>query len=262
MAALAAVAIRYNRTSFVPARPPEPTTTISIPVPELELGIVAIIIDDIGHNKMAAKPFLEMENPVALSILPGRPAALELAREGLAAGKTIMLHLPMEPVNQNTDPGAGAIRKGMRRSQVDRVLEEDLAMVPGAVGVNNHMGSLATADRRIMGEVLRQLQDRGLFFIDSRTTPRTVGYEMASERGLPTAIRDVFLDNDRDPEKIDAMVEQLLETARKRGWALGIGHPYPETAEALLRLATEAENRHIRWVPVPELLRRIDNNGS
>jgi polysaccharide deacetylase 2 family uncharacterized protein YibQ len=231
-------------------------------MPSLEMGIVAVIIDDVGHNRRAAMPFIEMEQPVALSVMPGRPAALSLARDGFAAGKTIMLHLPMEPSDPAVSPGEGAILIGQEPEKIRRTLDRNLDLVPNVAGINNHMGSLATTDRRIMAEVLKYIEQKDLFFVDSLTSPGTVGYQMARDRKIPTALRDVFLDNDRDPEAIDRMVGRLLDTAEKRGWALGIGHPYPETAAALERMSEEARSRNIRWVTIEELLRQLSAEGS
>jgi polysaccharide deacetylase 2 family uncharacterized protein YibQ len=223
---------------------------------------VAVIIDDLGHNRQAALPFLEMSHPVALSFLPGRPFSRELALEAGRRGKTLLLHLPMEPMGYPVkDPGSGAILLSQNRWEIERVLDDDLAAVPGIVGVNNHMGSRATADDRVMNTVLTFLNRKGLFFIDSRTTTETVGLETARRMGVPTIQRDVFLDNDADPSAIDAKVDELLDLAQERGWALGIGHAYPLTADALERLAVKARERGIQWISLESFIAYADSGN-
>jgi hypothetical protein len=216
---------------------------------------VAVIIDDLGHNRQAAAPFIEMHYPVALSFLPGRPFSEELATKALQRGKTLLLHLPMEPMGYPAkNPGPGAVLLSQSRGEIQLTIEEDLASLPGIVGVNNHMGSRATADERVMDAVLSLIQRKGLFFIDSRTTTKTVGLARAKELGIPSIERDVFLDNIVEPSAIDDKIEELLDLAWERGWALGIGHAHPMTAEALSRLADKARERGVTWISLESLI--------
>jgi len=232
---------------------------VSVPVPSLPEHAVAIIIDDLGHSRAAARPFLEMPYPVALSFLPGRPHTVELAKEARRNGKTLLLHLPMEPLGYpETDPGPGAILLSQDRARIQSIIEDDLASLPGIVGLNNHMGSKATADDRVMEAVLSLVGSKGLFFVDSRTTPRTVGPSKAREMGIPCACRDIFLDNVADPAAIDARMDELLDLALKRGWAIGIGHPHPLTAEAMSRLAAKAKERGVTWISLESMIAYAD----
>lgn len=174
-------------------------------------------------------------------------------------GKTLLLHLPMEPEGYPAkDPGPGAILLSHGRREIHRILEEDLSTVPGVVGVNNHMGSRATADERVMEAVLDEIRNRGFFFIDSRTSPQTLGFVIATRMGIRTAERDIFLDNDPDPAAIDARVDELLDLAEKRGWAIGIGHAHPLTAEALEKMAVKARQRGIQWISLESLIAYVD----
>ncbi len=228
----------------------------------MKVNVFCIIIDDLGHNRPAAAPFLELDQPVALAFLPMRPHSRDLAREAHEAGKTILLHLPMEPVGYpHVNPGKGAILVGFNPDEIERTITNDLDEFPFAVGINNHMGSKATSDERTMSAVLKVIKKKGLFFIDSRTSIDSVAYRLASGMKMSAGERDVFLDNKRTPEDIDIQAGELLDRAEKRGWAIGIGHPYPETAEALKRLAEEARRRGIRWGTVEEVLARADSGN-
>jgi len=223
---------------------------------------VAIIIDDLGHSPAAARPFIEMPYPVALSFLPGRPYSVKLAEQAHKNGKTLLLHLPMEPLGYpETDPGPGAVLVSQEREEIHRIIEEDITSLPGIVGINNHMGSRATADDRVMEAVLSFVERKRLFFVDSRTTSETVAFTRAREMGIPSAQRDVFLDNVANPSAIDAKLDELLDLAWEKGWALGIGHPHPLTAEAMSRLAAKAKERGITWISLESLIAYADSGN-
>jgi polysaccharide deacetylase 2 family uncharacterized protein YibQ len=250
--------------SLIPVKPHKPPVVdrITIPVEPLKMKVLAVIIDDVGHNHSAARPFIEMDFPVALSVLPGRPFSSNLASEAAERGKTILLHLPMEPVGYpEVDPGPGAILLSQSSREIREVLEKDIASIPGIVGVNNHMGSRATSDPRVMKAVLDLIDEKGLFFIDSRTTPETIALNLARELGVPSARRDVFLDNETAAASIDARTDELLDLAEKEGWAIGIGHANSETAKALERLARKARERNIQWISLESLVAYV-NTGN
>lgn len=257
----AAGIVLFSRT---PPEPPGPPVVdeITIPVQPLEMKVVAVIIDDVGHSNPAARPFLEMDHPVALSILPERPFSRQLASEALKRGKTILLHLPMQPAGYpNVDPGPGAILLSQSTEEMAEVLEKDIASLNGIVGINNHMGSKATTDARVMEAVLNFINDKDLFFIDSRTSPETIALKMAREMGIPSARRDVFLDNETTPSAIDARTDELLDLAEAKGWAIGIGHTNAETAKALDRMALKASERNIQWISLESLVAYV-NSGN
>ena len=246
--------VLYNLIPVKPHLPPV-VDKVTIPVQPLKMKIVAVIIDDVGHSKPAARPFIEMDHPVALSILPGRTFSMDLAAEAAERGKTILLHLPMEPEDYpGIDPGPGAILLSQSREEIREVLERDLASIPGVVGINNHMGSRATTDPMVMETVLGLINKKELFFIDSRTSPETIALKLAREMGIPSARRDVFLDNIPTPSAIDARTDELLDLVEKRGWAIGIGHANIETANALERMALEASQRNIQWISLESLI--------
>ena len=253
--------VLYNKITVKPYKPPV-VDRVTIPVQPLKMKMVAVIIDDVGHSHPAARPFIEMDHPVALSILPERPFSRDLATEAAGRGKTVLLHLPMEPVGYpGIDPGPGAILLSHSREEIREILERDIASIPGIAGINNHMGSKATTDPRVMETVLDLIRERGLFFIDSRTAPETIALKLARELRIPSARRDVFLDNEPTPSAIDARTDELLDMAEEKGWAIGIGHPNTETAAALERMARKASERNIQWISLESLIAYV-NTGN
>ena len=218
-----------------------------------QLRRAAIIIDDLGQDLAAADELLALPYPLTFSVLPHLPHSAKTAEEAHRRGREVMLHLPMEP-ESSAAPGPGEIRVGMREAEVDRILDQDLGSVPFVVGVNNHMGSRATSNAALMREVTQALHRRRLFFVDSRTTPKSVAFEVARKEGLPTFFRSVFLD---DTETVPYTLGQLREFRRVielHGVALAIGHPYPSTIQALGRFLPEFERGDIQLVPASQLL--------
>jgi polysaccharide deacetylase 2 family uncharacterized protein YibQ len=215
---------------------------------------VAIIIDDIGNDPGLALSFTQLGFPVTLSLLPlgaHTGAIVRLARE---RGCEYMLHLPMEPKDYPlVDPGPGSLFRKMEDDQIRQILNDDLKRVPGAKGVNNHMGSEFTEDESKMSVVLQEIKKRALFYVDSRTTSQTVAYTVAKQIGVPVASRTMFLDNDLSTQAMEFQLERLLAVARESGAAIGIGHPHKETLGFLKeyshKLKTEAE-----VVPVSEIV--------
>ncbi len=215
---------------------------------------VALIIDDLGYDPQLAVAFMELDIPVSLSVLPSAPFTRRIVREAREHGSELMLHLPMEPKNYPAvNPGPGTLFVSMDDQELLRKLAEDLKQIPGAVGVNNHMGSLFTENHDKMVVVLRALRRSNLFFIDSRTTADSVGYDLARSMDIPTAKRTVFLDNDLDAAAMEFQVRRLLNMARHRGWAIGIGHPHKATV-GVLKNYLEKMNDGIEIVPVSELV--------
>jgi uncharacterized protein len=204
---------------------------------------IAIILDDMGNNRRLGEEALKLPAGVTLSFLPHTPHTKELAQRAHRQGNEIMLHLPME-AEPARRLGPGGLTGGMTEAEFLAAVRHNLAAVPHIVGVNNHMGSRLTAERQAMQWLMHELRRRGdLFFVDSRTSPQTLAGRLAVEHDLPSAGRDIFLDNERNTAAIRRQFNLLLSTARRRGVALAIGHPHPETlavlAEELQRLPAE-----------------------
>lgn len=200
---------------------------------------LAIIIDDFGYsNNDVIRGFIRLNEKLTFSVIPGHPYSRWTAAEGSKHNKEILIHMPMEPERTEYKTGEDQymIRLAMRRLEVEERIAAALMELPEAVGMNNHMGSLATADNELMNTVMKSLREKGLFFVDSFTSPRSVAYEAARSQGLPAACRSVFLDNQRDKSAIQAQLEKAIEVAKRRGSAIAIGHVYPETLEVLEEL--------------------------
>jgi polysaccharide deacetylase 2 family uncharacterized protein YibQ len=194
---------------------------------------IALIIDDIGVAYCHARPFLELGIPMTFAILPRLPKTHNLALEIHNQGHEIMLHQPMEPFQSDIDPGPGALYVGDGINRIAETMEENISQVPFATGVNNHMGSRFTACQREMSEVLEVVKSKHLFFVDSLTTNRSTAYRTAKTLEVTTARRDIFLDNRLEESAILSQLHKLKRIALKHGHAIGIGHPFPETARAL-----------------------------
>ncbi|WP_157718193.1 divergent polysaccharide deacetylase family protein [Halopseudomonas xinjiangensis] len=230
------------------------SATPSEPIPAAPA--LAIIIDDVGHGYAAGRHLIDLPFPVALAILPYTPAGPRLAAEAASAGKTVMLHLPMENL-AGSSPGPGGLYAHMDEQEFMRTLEETLDSLPSVQGVNNHMGSRLTALRPQMDWVMAELAERGLFFIDSRTQAATQAAFAAQAQGVPSLSRDVFLDNTRNAQAMEAALQVALGRARRQGFAVLIGHPYPETLAFLAsRVAQVPERDGVQLVSLESLFTR------
>ena len=216
-------------------------------------GDIVLIIDDLGFDGQPLDRLMALDPNINASILPNGTRAAEFAEQLHARGFEILCHLPMEPKGQAT-PGRNAILTSMSDDEIARVTRENLAAVPNARGVNNHMGSRATADRRVMTSVLRALPD-DLYFIDSRTGTRSVAEDVARELNVPTASRHVFLDDVATEGAVRRQVAALAAAAEKRGVAIGIGHPYPVTLRVLAEELPELKARGFRLVRASAVVR-------
>jgi uncharacterized protein len=222
--------------------------------PEDGRPMIAIVIDDVGLDRKHSDEASALPAPLTLSFMA---YAEDLANQVAAArahGHEIMLHVPMEPLAARADPGPNALRTGLDEDEIKRRLGWDLARIDGIVGVNNHMGSRFTEWPEGMAPVLEMLRERGLFFLDSKTTPRSVGIELAQEMSLPHAARDVFLDDDMAAPAVSAELAKTEAVARRNGMAIAIGHPHPATILELRRWLPAAEARGFRLVPVSAIV--------
>ncbi|MBW2608960.1 MAG: divergent polysaccharide deacetylase family protein [Deltaproteobacteria bacterium] len=194
---------------------------------------IAIIIDDIGFSRSRVRRFLELGVPITFAVLPRLTKSSLLAEEINVQGHELMLHQPMEPYASVLDPGPGAIYVGDGVKRIANTINKNMSSVPCITGVNNHMGSRFTACQRDMSAALQVIKQKGLFFIDSVTSSRSTAYQTAKTLKVSTAFRNVFLDNRREEPAILSQLHKLKKHAMKYGHAIGIGHPYPETARAI-----------------------------
>lgn len=228
----------------------EPISTPVVVRPQL-----AIVIDDMGHSLKSAAVFTALPLPLTFAVFPLLKNSLKVASHFIDHHRDIMLHTPMEPRGYpSVDPGPGALFISMGDKEISSVFLEDLQFIPGIIGVNNHMGSRFTEDPQKMALVMDVLKGRNLFFLDSRTIADSIAYKKAIEAGIPALQRDIFLDNVQDVEHIIEQFQALIEVARIKGSAIGIGHPYPVTATALGKLPEMASQAGVEIVAVRELV--------
>ncbi|MCM2264520.1 MAG: divergent polysaccharide deacetylase family protein [Desulfuromonadales bacterium] len=235
---------------------PAPAPPKATPPRPGKVGRVAIIIDDLGRGLKQPKQLLAIRQPVTFAILAIEPHATEVARMAHAAGREVMLHVPMEPQGfPVVDPGDDALLVNQPDEMLRSQLQALLSRVPHAAGINNHMGSRFTEDERAMTAIMAELRDHGLFFVDSLTSGHSVGTATARQAGVPTLRRDVFLDNIAEVEPIVREIRRLADKARRNGSAVGICHPYPETIKALQQELPKLAAQGIEFVTVAELLK-------
>ena len=213
--------------------------------------VIALIIDDFGTSLKQAKPFLAINESINFAILPNLSFSKKISQLARKSGREVLLHCPMEPEEYpKTNPGRGGIFVKMEKDEILETLKDNLDSVPNAVGFNNHMGSRLTQDKEKMEIVLSWAKKNNLFYIDSRTTPKTIGAQTAKELNIKTAERKVFLDNIREIPEIEKEISKLAEIAQRDGKAIGIGHPYPETAAAIQMMIPVLKKEGIEFVPV------------
>jgi len=230
-------------------RDPLPT----VPLAPASGADVALVVDDLGRSVEDVRRLGRLGVPLTYAVLPFERLTPEVLAALAEAEAEILVHLPMEG-RGGANPGPGALAAGMPPADLAAATRAALDAVPGAVGVNNHMGSVLSADVRAMRAVLGEVAGRGLYFLDSRTTADTVGYGAARALGVPAARRDVFLDGRVEREAIRRQLRRALALAAERGSAIAIGHPHPETLAVLAEEVPAARAKGYRFVTVGELL--------
>jgi polysaccharide deacetylase 2 family uncharacterized protein YibQ len=220
-----------------------------------EIAKVAIVIDDFGYDGRLARRFLQIDAPLSFSVLPNGTFSKSIARRVRQAGRELMLHLPMEPKGYpEVNPGIGALLTEMTDMELVAVLRKNLDAFPDIKGVNNHMGSKFCENEEKLRLVMRELKNRGLFFVDSRTTTRTQAYRVAQEEEVPSAERNVFLDNIQSPQAVRRQLKRLIQLAKLKGEAIGIAHPHEVTLKVLKEDVPKLSSDGIELVPVSQLV--------
>ncbi len=216
---------------------------------------VVIIMDDLGRSLDRAREVVNLGVPITFAILPGELFATDVALLAARSGYEIMIHVPMEPHSYPaTNPGDDALLLGQSKEEMSERVRSYFRKVPYAIGANNHMGSRFTEFEAGMNVVLEIMHEKGMFFIDSRTTGQSVVRSVAGRVGVPSAVRDIFLDNVADVEAISSQIRKLVRLAERRGRAIGICHPYPETIEALRRESGLLQNGSVEVVFASKLV--------
>ncbi|MEC8833753.1 MAG: divergent polysaccharide deacetylase family protein [Pseudomonadota bacterium] len=195
-------------------------------------GQLAIVIDDVGYSREVGERVLALPNAVSIAVLPFTPQAVTLAAHAQAIGKDVLLHQPLESEIQSKKADR-TLTLNMSSDDIKREVTAALKSIPGVKGVSNHTGSRFTQDVPSMNALMSVISAHGLFFLDSRTTARTVAMRVAMDWGVPAVRRDVFLDHDREVRAINAAFERALGIANRRGYAILIAHPHDITLQFL-----------------------------
>lgn len=239
-----------------PKAPPAAPLTARTPA-ERSIGPrAAIVIDDLGQSFSHLEQLVSLGIPLSIAVIPGLPASARTVHEATRRGLEILLHQPMEPHEAGgKDPGAGVLLVTMTPEELRARVRASLDATPGAVGVNNHMGSRFTEDAPGLGALMAELKAHGLFWLDSRTTADTRGIEVARAMGVPALERNIFIDAEVNADSIRRQLRKLIERARVHGTAVGIGHPHLETVAVLRELREELLASGVALVPVSALVR-------
>ncbi|MDB9884647.1 divergent polysaccharide deacetylase family protein [Candidatus Marinimicrobia bacterium] len=212
----------------------EDSSSIDLQILKEPLGTIVLIIDDFGYrNDLISDGFLKLNIPITCAIIPGHSQSKIFAEKAINAGKEVIIHMPMESSVVTSGEEEYKIKIGMTSEEVEWRINEVLKEIPSAVGMNNHQGSKATTDGKIMSVVASVLKERDKYFLDSRTAANTVGEKSMRSIGVPTASRHVFLDNNPSIDQISAQLDELVAFAKKRGIGIGIGHARPNTLKVL-----------------------------
>ncbi len=210
----------FSKTEKQPVTPPSPKK----PEKPENAGTLIFVFDDAGHNLNQLEHFLQLPFACTIAVLPQLPYSLQAAESSRKAGKEVILHQPMQSVNPAIDPGPGAITPDLSAAEIRAITRKNIEELWPLAGMNNHEGSLMTADKDAMRAVLDVVQEKKIFFLDSRTTPKTVVPQVAKEKNMKIWQRAVFIDNKKTRTAMKSEIEKGLGIARKKGYAILIGH--------------------------------------
>ena len=216
---------------------------------------LAIVVDDLGLSRQRSITAIRLPKAITLAFLSYGRGLSDITENAIAAGHEILVHVPMQPKDRTWDAGENVLRSDFPEAELRRRLDWALSRFDGYVGINNHMGSAFTENRKAMTTVLEELKGRGLIFLDSQTTPDSKGETLAREMALRYAERDVFLDNVKQAAVIRENLNKAADIARQSGQAVAIGHPYKVTLDVLADWVPKAAQRGIAVVPLSAVSR-------
>jgi len=204
------------------------------------LGVIVLVIDDFGYrNDNISDGFLNLSIPITCAIIPGHTASKKFAEKAVSYGKEVIIHMPMESENYSPGEDEYKLLTSMTSELLENKLIQAFESLPEAIGMNNHQGSKATSDSKTMTVLASVLKDRGKYFIDSRTSSLTIGEKTMVSFGVPTARRNIFLDNNNDLDKIEEQMNKLANSAKKNGFAVGLGHARKNTLSVLEKVVPD-----------------------
>ncbi len=239
----------------VPVKPKKPVVVEKLPVGKG--AKIAFVLDDWGYRMSNCHYLKEIKAPLAIAVLPNLRHSDDIMKCADVYNKDIMLHLPLEPyINRDPYPDNYLITTKMSRANVEKLINETFKKMPLIIGVNNHMGSKATESKSLMKIVFKKIKEKGLFFVDSMTAPNhSICGELADEMNVPFAERNVFLDNVNTKEAIEKQFVDLAQKARRKGYAIAIGHDRTLTMQVLLEQIPILQKQGFEIVHVQDLLR-------
>ncbi|MBF0605072.1 MAG: divergent polysaccharide deacetylase family protein [Nitrospirae bacterium] len=238
-----------------PEKETQPDNTPMIPPKDGSGSKIALVIDDLGYNKPLSKAIAQLPADLTLAVLPGGVFSGELSELAFALGRELILHQPMQPQGYpKIKPGPGGLYSTMTEVEIFKILENNFKDFPHARGFNNHMGSQLTNERRAMDAVMKFAKSRSLFFLDSRTSTQSVAYERAIAHHVASLKRDVFIDNVTEKRAILKKLDELVTVAKRHGRAIGIGHPYQATLDALREWLPTLGNKKVEIVRLSKFL--------
>jgi polysaccharide deacetylase 2 family uncharacterized protein YibQ len=240
-------------TKFEPKLPKKPK-----PLKEgidKQIPSIALVIDDLGYNPNLAEELFKIDLPFTISVLPNLPYTNLISRRAIQKGKEVILHLPMEPYDfPNAQVEDGTLLISMKDEEIRRLIKKAFKGLDCAVGANNHMGSRMVEHEEKMRIILEEMKNRGLFFLDSRTSPRSIVYDLAKKMGVKTAKRHVFLDVQNDVEYIRNQLDRVANIALHNGYGIAICHLQLSTIEALHSHLPSLTKSGIRFVKLSEVM--------
>ncbi len=217
-------------------------------------NLASIIIDDIGNNYEHGQTIINFPAAITLAILPQTKFSIQLATQAHNKNKEVMLHLPLQSVGHHKST-PGTLKLHMSKQQFIKQLKINLASVPHIRGINNHMGSLLTRHPGHMDWLMNEVANLDdMYFVDSRTSKKSVAADIASHYQIPNLTRDIFLDPDFKLETISRQFDRFIQVAKKKGYAVAIGHPHPITLSFLKRNLSRLRDNNIELVPISKLI--------
>jgi len=242
-----------TKTDVVKSEKPHTLSPILTP-PKIK-GTIGIIIDDFGYrNDEVTQGFLDLNANLTYAIIPGHEHSTSFGKKAVMDGFEVIVHMPLENLSNLGGEDEFVLTTTMDSESIQSRVNTALDQIPTAIGMNNHQGSKASADQHVMSNIARVMKKRNLFFVDSRTTVETVAESTMEVYGVPTARRNVFLDNDDDLEKIETQLNELAMKAEKWGAAIGIGHVKPKTLTILEKQIPELQKKGFKFEFVSKML--------
>lgn len=253
---IAEAEIEPEEEAPVPVLAPWQKNAVVYAKPDWAKGQVVIIIDDLGLDRKRSARIVDLPGPLTLAYLPYAKRLHAQTRNARSMGHELLIHTPMEPMSDTADPGPNALLEGLGADEIRKRLTGVLDSFDGYVGINNHMGSRLTSNPEIMGVVMDMLRERGMAFVDSKTIQSSVAGQVARDKGLAYAERDVFLDHEGTPEFVAGALVRLEKLALRDGVAIAIGHPKDVTLDALVEWLPTLEGKGLSLAPVSAVLVR------